>query len=116
MSNEQMIAPCGVECSVCIHYLANKNSAARKQAVQWSEILNLPVKTITCKGCQAHAGQIPLQLHLFGDSHRCSIFGCVKRRKVEYCGFCDQFPCNKRHPYTENAALLPQKAKALFCL
>jgi hypothetical protein len=94
----------------------NIDSAARKQAVQLSDILDLPIKNITCKGCQAQAGQIPLQRHLFGDSYRCPIFGCVKRREVDYCGLCDQFPCNKRHPYTENAKLLPQKAKALFRL
>lgn len=31
MSQDQMIAPCRVECSHCIHYLANTDSAARKQ-------------------------------------------------------------------------------------
>ena len=89
-----MIAPCGLECSRCVHYLATRNSAARKQVEQWSAILNIPIETITCKGCRAQAGQIPLQQHLFGDAQRCSIYGCAQRKKAEYCGPCDQFPCD----------------------
>ena len=116
MSNAQMIAPCGVECSHCIHYLANTDTAARKQGAQWSSILGVSIEMITCKGCRGQAGQIPFQKHLFGDSHRCSIHRCAQRRKIEYCGYCDHFPCDKRHPYTENAEQLTQKVKALFCL
>jgi len=116
MANEQMIAPCGVECSHCIHYLANTNSAARKQVSVWSETLYIPIETISCNGCRAHDGQIPLQLHLFGDSHQCSIYDCAQSKKVKYCGFCDHFPCDHRHPYNEKSGLLDQNAKALLCL
>jgi hypothetical protein len=66
-------------------------------------------------GCWAHTGQIPLQKHLFGDNHRCSIYGCAQEKKTEYCGFCEQFPCDKRHPYLEKAELLNKNAKAVLC-
>ena len=115
MAHKQLIAPCGVNCARCVHYLANENPAALEQVKKWSAILNIPIEAITCKGCWAQKGQIPLQRHLFGDNHLCSIYGCEQRKKAEYCGLCKQFPCDKRHPYTEKAELLNKKAKALLC-
>ncbi len=115
MANKQMISPCGVACASCVHYLANDNPAALVQVEKWSSLLKIPIETFTCRGCWSHKGQIPLQKHLFGDNHCCSIYGCAQRKKVEYCGLCEQFPCDKRHPYTENADLLNRNAKTLLC-
>jgi hypothetical protein len=115
MANKQMIAPCGMDCASCVHYLANDNPAALVQVEKWSALLNIPIEIITCKGCWAHSGQIPLQKHLFGDNHRCSIYGCAQGKKTEYCGLCEQFPCDKRHPYLEKNELLNKNAKALLC-
>ena len=115
MAYKQMIAPCGVNCARCIHYLANENPTALVQVEKWSARLNIPIEDITCKGCRAHTGQIPLQKHLFGNNHRCSIYCCAQEKKAEYCGFCEQFPCDKRHPYLEKSELLNKNAKELLC-
>ena len=115
MAYKQLIASCGVNCARCVHYLADENPAALAQVEKWSALLNIPIEAITCKGCRAHKGQIPLQKHLFGDNHRCSIYGCAQGKKAEYCGLCEQFPCDKRHPYLEKAMLLNDNAKALLC-
>ena len=115
MAHKQLISPCGVNCARCVHYLANENTAALAQVEKWSARLNIPIEIITCKGCRAHTGQIPLQQHLFGDNHRCSIYGCAQEKKTEYCGICEQFPCDKRHPYFEKTELLDKNAQALLC-
>ncbi len=115
MSYKQMISPCGVDCARCTHYLANTNPAARIQVEKWSALLNIPIEDITCKGCRAHTGQIPLQKHLFGDNHHCSIYGCAQGKKAGYCGLCKKFPCDKSHPYIEKTELLNNNAKALLC-
>jgi len=115
MAYKQMIAPCGVDCARCVRYLANENPAALVQVEKWSALLNIPIQAITSKGCRAQARQISLQTHLFGDNHRCSIYGCEQRKKAEYSGFCEKFPYGKRHPYLEKNELLNKNAKALFC-
>ena len=115
MAYQQMIAPCGVDCARCVHYLANENPAALVQVEKWSALLNIPIEAITCKGCRANTGQIPLQKHLFGNNHRCSIYRCARGKRAKYCGLCEQFPCDKRHPYLEKTELLNNNAKTLFC-
>ena len=115
MAYKQLIAPCGVDCARCVHFLANENPAALVEVEKLSALLNIPNEAIMCKGCWAHTGQIPLQKHLFGDNHRCSIYGCAQEKKAEYCGFCEQFPCGRHHPYIENSELLNNNAKALLC-
>jgi hypothetical protein len=111
MDHDPVIAPCGVECSGCIHFLARDNAAAMKQIQRWSAALNIPAKAMICGGCRAQAGQVPLQRHLFGDDHCCAIYECAKIKKIGYCGFCSISPCDRRHPYTEKAGLVPSNIK-----
>jgi 3-methyladenine DNA glycosylase AlkC len=70
MDYYQMTAPCGLDCFNCAFFLAHEDQEAMKQVEQWSEELNIPVKTMLCHGCRSHNGQIPLQKHLFGEAHR----------------------------------------------
>ncbi len=64
MDYYQMTAPCGLDCFNCTFFLAPEDHEAMKQVEQWSEELNIPVKTMLCHGCRSHNGQIPLQKHL----------------------------------------------------
>lgn len=115
MNVNQMLAPCGLECSCCVHFLAGRNPAARKQIERWAATLKIPTEKMICGGCRAQTGRVPLQNHLFGDDHRCALYACSRKENVEYCTACKQFPCDKRHPYNEKSELLTKDIKAFFC-
>ena len=115
MNGNEMLAPCGLECSYCVHFLANKDATARKQIERWSAALKIPAEKMICGGCRAQIGRIPLQNHFFGDDHRCALYACSRKRNVDYCATCKQFPCDKRHPYSEKSELLTKGTKAFLC-
>ena len=82
MDCDPMLAPCGLECCHCIHFLARKDPEAMKQIQQWSADIGIPSEEMLCGGCRAQAGQIPFQKHLFGKDHRCAIYACSQREVV----------------------------------
>jgi len=63
--NENLIAPCGMNCAICMAHLREKNK---------------------CAGCN----QGPTNISCL----RCKIRNCTER-KGKYCFDCDQFPCDK---------------------
>jgi hypothetical protein len=112
-----MTAPCGLDCFNCTFYLAREDSEAMKQVEIWSEQLNIPAEIMSCRGCRNHNGQIPLQLRLFGDDHRCAAYECSTAKKVAFCGECDDFPCDYLHPLADKAETLPHNTKVFnLCL
>ena len=64
--NKELIAPCGMNCGVCLHYLRANNK---------------------CAGC--FSGR-----KVNGKSIKCAIKLC-KNRSGEYCFNCDQYPCER---------------------
>lgn len=84
---------------------------------QLSEKYQIPVETMLCRGCRSHNGQIPLQKHVFGETHRCAAYECIKEKGLDFCGECDAFPCDYLHPYADKAADLPHNTKVFnLCL
>ena len=113
----QMTAPCGLDCFNCHFYLANKTKEARAIVNKMSEEYNVPVDIMLCNGCRGHNGRIPLQKHIFGDSHRCAAYECSQTKGVDFCGDCDQFPCDNLHPYADRSTELPHNMKVFnLCL
>lgn len=64
--NKKLIAPCGMNCGLCLHYLRAKNK---------------------CPGC--FSGR-----KVNGKCIKCGIRLC-KDRGGEYCFNCDKFPCER---------------------
>ena len=113
----QMTAPCGLDCFNCHFYLARENKKARALVEKMSEEYNVPVEIMLCKGCRPHDGKIPLQKHIFGDSHSCDAYECSKEKGLDFCGDCDEFPCDSLHPYADRADELPHNMKVFnLCL
>jgi len=113
----QVTAPCGLDCFNCHFYLAREDEEARKKVEQISVQYGIPLEIMRCDGCRAHDGQIPLQKHLFGEAHRCAAYECAKRKKMDFCGDCDEFPCDFLHPYADKSAELPHNTKVFnLCL
>ena len=63
---KELIAPCGMNCGLCLHYLREENK---------------------CTGC--FSGR-----KVNGRCIKCGIKLC-KERKGEYCFECDKFPCER---------------------
>jgi len=64
--NKNLIAPCGMNCGLCLHYLKADNK---------------------CLGCSSGR-------KVNGGCVKCAIKFC-KERKGEYCFNCDKFPCDR---------------------
>lgn len=93
MEDYRMIAYCGLVCSECPAYLATKQNnvdMAKETAEQWRAAYNVQVKVedVWCDGCIvegkkcAHCGE-------------CEIRACGIERKVENCGHCTEYPCER---------------------
>ena len=90
----KMTAPCGLDCFNCHFFLAREDREAMNTVEKLSEEHNIPVEVMLCNGCRAHDGQIPLQKHVFGEAHRCAAYECSKEKGINFCGDCEQFPCD----------------------
>lgn len=114
----RLTAPCGLDCFNCTFLkAANGEPDALRQLEEWSVQYNVPVETMKCHGCRDHDGKIPLQLHLFGEEHRCAAYECSKEKELGFCGECAEFPCDNLHPYADRAGELPHNIKVFnLCL
>jgi hypothetical protein len=73
LNKNSLIAPCGMNCGICMAYLREKNK---------------------CPGCRLFNAQEPVSIA------RCKIKACevIQQGKVEFCFGCDNFPCkNLKH-------------------
>lgn len=73
--NQELIAPCGMNCNLCSGYLAMKN-----------DIRSKGVRMTYCSGCRPRDKKCA-----FLKKH-CDLIGSGK---LEYCYECDDFPCRR---------------------
>ena len=73
--NEELIAPCGMNCGICSGYLALKHDVKAKG-----------VRMPYCSGCRPRNKQCAF------IKKRCTL---VSTGKVKYCYECNDFPCEK---------------------
>jgi hypothetical protein len=64
----ELIAPCGMDCGICMAYLREKKK---------------------CPGCNGS------NENKSSSCIRCKIKNCVNIRKTKFCFDCDKFPCDK---------------------
>lgn len=113
----QMTAPCGLDCFNCQFYLAHEDQEARTTVEKISKEYNIPFEIMLCNGCRNHDGRIPLQKKAFGEEHRCAAYECSKSKNLNFCGDCEQFPCDHLHPYADKSTELPHNMKVFnLCL
>ncbi len=113
----ELTAPCGLDCFNCVFYLAPENPEAKARVEQLAKEHNMPMDVMECRGCRHHEGRIPLQIHMFGDSHRCAAYECARSKDHHLCGDCENFPCDSLHPYADKADILPHNIKVYnLCL
>ncbi len=101
----ELVAPCGMNCSVCSRYLARKYDVNRKG-------LSMPY----CAGCRPRDKKCAFQ-------KRCDL---LRNNKVRFCFECSSFPCGNLEPldaryqkhyhtsFIENLTLIKQHSLAAF--
>jgi len=113
----RLTAPCGLDCFNCRFFLAQEDQEALAAVEELAGKYNLPVEKMLCQGCRDHHGRIPLQQHLFGEAHRCAAYECSQDKGLNFCGECQDFPCDHLHPYADKAGYLPHNLKVFnLCL
>ncbi len=93
MSEEKLIAHCGLACHECPAFkaFANDDESLRIEAAkEWSEIYKADIKPedINCSGCLNDDGA------KFRHCFECKIRSCCKTKDVENCAHCDDFACD----------------------
>ena len=73
--HQNLIAPCGMNCSLCSGYLVFKNEVKRKG-----------IKMLYCTGCRSRDKQCAFL------KKRCEI---LLNHKVTYCYECPTYPCDR---------------------
>jgi hypothetical protein len=74
VNDKALIAPCGMNCSICSRYLATKNATKSKG-------IEIPY----CFGCREKENKCAFQ-------KKCDL---LNKNKIEYCFQCQDFPCER---------------------
>ena len=87
---EEMIAPCGDNCSACPRYMTNSEVEWQSAAKLWHKLgwtdAMLSPESIKCSGCC---------IHHFKPLCSFSIIDCLKEHNINKCNQCSGFPCAK---------------------
>jgi hypothetical protein len=75
MTDKTLVAPCGMNCSICSSYLAQKNA-----------LKNKGIKKSYCAGCRKSNKKCAFL------KKRCSL---LLGGKIKYCFLCRDFPCKR---------------------
>lgn len=117
MDYANMTAPCGLDCFNCRMYKANDDPEVMEEVKQWAEKIGVKVDDVLCKGCRNEKDYIPVVKTLFGDAKKCGAWQCTQEKGLDFCGKCDDFPCDHLHPYADMAKDVPHNTKVFnLCL
>jgi len=94
------LAVCGLNCPQCDMYRASHgDEKARNEIVEWFKEKRgkeLRPEQIRCEGCRG-----PLEVHWSSD---CEMLQCAKKKGVEYCFQCRDFPCTILKAFSSDGA------------
>jgi hypothetical protein len=110
MDYSQMTAPCGIDCFNCPAFLSNEDEDLR---IRISKNLEVPPEKAICNGCRNENGTIGC-LNL---AEPCNVYKCIKKKNINFCFECSDFPCDHLHPYADKATQRPHNTKVFnLCL
>jgi len=84
---KELLAPCGLYCDVCAILIAHRdnNLKFKKRLVTVYPFTSSPDE-IQCTGCLSEGV-------IFGYCKSCPIKSCAKKKNIEGCYQCDEWPC-----------------------
>ncbi|MFX1312610.1 MAG: DUF3795 domain-containing protein [Promethearchaeota archaeon] len=88
--NKNLLAPCGLYCGVCAIYIADRdnNLKFKERLVDVYKPYSKTIGDVKCSGCLSENKE-----NIFEYCKICPIRDCVKRKEIEGCYQCDNFPC-----------------------
>ncbi|MCZ2856348.1 MAG: DUF3795 domain-containing protein [Candidatus Bathyarchaeota archaeon] len=90
-SNEWLLAVCGLNCAKCdINQAGHGNEKLREEIVEWfrnERHEKIDPEQIRCEGCRGALA--------FHWSSECKMMLCAKKRGLQYCFQCEDFPCSE---------------------
>ena len=88
--NKDLLAPCGLYCGVCAIYIADrdKNDKFKEKLIKVYAPFTKTIEDIQCTGCLSDG-------IVASFCQVCDIKKCVKKKELESCAGCDEFPCKK---------------------
>ena len=93
MTQEELIAYCGINCLECPAYIARRTDdmeLREKTAKTWSgPEYSVKPEEINCNGC------ITLGKELFSHCTVCQVRACGLEKGVDNCAHCDDYSCEK---------------------
>jgi hypothetical protein len=96
-----LAAPCGIDCGVCELNACADNPRLLDHLVS----RGIPREKLPCPGCRSIEGNCPV------IANTCETYLCVRRKGVEFCSECGDFPCAKLCPASDRANVLPHNMK-----
>ena len=110
MDYRHMTSPCGVDCFNCPIYLSSENEKLRKAVAKY---MNLPLEQAVCEGCRAEKGAPAVE----GFTKTCHVYQCTEKKGIGFCCDCSDFPCDRLHPYADQATVRSHNTKVFnLCL
>jgi hypothetical protein len=96
--DRKLVAVCGLFCGACTVYIGSHEEPARleKLAVRMG---TTPDK-LYCNGCGSDRRS--------GHCLECAFIACAKKKKIEFCGACAEFPCAELMAFQEK---MPHRAE-----
>jgi len=96
----RLVAPCGINCGTCAAYRV-------KDEKSLADTLNKHFRWngVPCPGCREVKGKCQF------IEGTCETFACVSSRGLTFCFECQEFPCSKLNPASDQAAILPHNLK-----
>ena len=96
---EKNLAYCGLYCHSCAIYLATREQDEEKRYKMRVDIAQQikehygeeckPEDVTDCDGCKTEDGR------LFLPSKNCHIRNCARRKRIESCAHCSEYPCEE---------------------
>ncbi len=93
-SARTLTSPCGLPCFHCTAYLAQENPEMREKL---AAALSIPPDKAICGGCRPQKGRITF----LNPDKTCRLFLCAEEKGIDFCHECDDFPCERFQPYSD---------------
>jgi len=83
-------AYCGLYCGACTVFMATKSNTIDKLAGEWQK----DVDDLICYGCKSQK--------VAKFCRTCSLKACSAKKGLEFCIYCDEFPCQPLEDFKNN--------------
>ena len=89
---KKLSAVCGLFCPSCTVFIGTKDDPRRLDAIARRHGQN--AEDWTCEGCRS-------EKRCFYCEHLCYMVRCASRKGLDFCGECDEYPCEELRAFQE---------------